>query len=127
LNQLYWLWKNNAPAEAIKPRIKLYDNQNPVKIIYRDFSGGTVWGSFQIGVGYINIELWGGDTCEFNWNLTEIRFEDIGSHPTLDESIIRLDGLYFFKSGGYYELHIKDQVSTVSKRKNLIFHSETVG
>ncbi len=109
VNQLTWLWKNNSPIEDVSPRIKLIDDQD--KVIYFDISSSTSWAGRQIGVGAANIGLWSGDVATFNWNIVEIRFEDLGVHTSLDESIIRVDGMNFFKGGGYYELYMKDQAS----------------
>ena len=111
VDQLYFFWRNTLTTNPPSPQVGLSDTQVPAKKIYHAFSASQdTWAGRQLNVG-APWAGWSGDVGAFNGNITEITFFDV-SNPqyTLDKSVW-VDGLYFFKSGGYEEAYFEDAAS----------------
>ena len=116
VDQLYFFWRNTSTLPPFSPRVRLYDDQSPAKMIYKDFSESLdAWGGRQLNVG-ASWAGWSGDTGTFNGNISQIEFFDPSTPSTCDKSIW-VDGLYFFTSGGYEADYLEDAASVAKYGK----------
>ncbi len=99
VDQLYVVYKNaSGLSKSMQPRIYLTDEDDHT--IYKDLSSNSSYGAVQIEVGSTNIGQWSGDTADFNWNIKWIGFTDTQTGYDYTDTVwIRVDSLYFFKSG----------------------------